>query len=214
MSENMSIDYYNKNAQAFFEGTVDADMSELYRKFLAYVPIGGHILDAGCGSGRDSVAFLKMGYKVTAFDASEEMVRLSSELTRPYAGKPTRLLTFQEFDDIGSYDAIWASASLLHVSYREMDKVIDKLITALKRGGVLYVSFKCGEGSVQRDGRVFAMYTEEALKEHMDKHMGIKMIDLWTTNDVRGNHEGDVWVNGLWIRTGESEIVNHNDTTN
>lgn len=201
MSENMSIDYYNKNAQAFFEGTVDADMSELYRKFLAYVPIGGHILDAGCGSGRDSVVFLKMGYKVTAFDASEEMVRLSSELTRPYAGKPTRLLTFQEFDDIGSYDAIWASASLLHVPRDEMDTVIGKLILALNRGGVLYVSFKYGEGEIERNGRSFTMITEVTLQELMNKHMGISIRDLWMTNDVRANREVEIWVNGLYMRT-------------
>lgn len=201
LDDNVSIEYYNRNAQAFFEGTVDADMSELYRKFFAYVPMGGHILDAGCGSGRDSVAFLKMGYRVTAFDASEEMVKMSSELTKPYGGKPTRLLTFQEFDDIGMYDAIWASASLLHVPMDEMDDVIGHLMQALKAGGVLYASFKYGDGEVERNGRSFTMYTEESLREHMNRQMEIKMMDIWMTHDVRANREEAIWVNGLWVRT-------------
>ena len=42
---------------------------------------GASILDLGCGSGRDSLYFLEKGYIVTSVDASEEMVRLSSELT-------------------------------------------------------------------------------------------------------------------------------------
>ena len=53
-----NIEYYNKNAEAFFEGTVNADMSLWRDKFEKYVTDGGRILDAGCGSGRDSRAWI------------------------------------------------------------------------------------------------------------------------------------------------------------
>lgn len=33
-----------------------------------YVEPGGHILDVGCGSGRDAKYFIDKGYQVTAFD--------------------------------------------------------------------------------------------------------------------------------------------------
>jgi|GEM_PF-1058637 len=33
----MSIEYYNKNAKAFYESTVEADMTEIYADFLANV---------------------------------------------------------------------------------------------------------------------------------------------------------------------------------
>ena len=49
-------------------------------KFESYVIDGGRILDAGCGSGRDSRAFKHHGYSVVAIDASREMCRLASEL--------------------------------------------------------------------------------------------------------------------------------------
>ena len=78
---SMSIEYYNKNAEEFYNATASADMSETCNKFLKYVAPGGKILDAGCGSGRDSLYFIKRGYEVVSFDASEEMVRLSGELT-------------------------------------------------------------------------------------------------------------------------------------
>ena len=48
MDDN-NIEYYNKNAEAFFEGTVNADMSLWRDKFEKYVTTGGRILDAGCG---------------------------------------------------------------------------------------------------------------------------------------------------------------------
>ncbi len=62
--------YYEQNAEQFFADTVDVDMSVLYARFLESIPAGGYILDAGCGSGRDSKAFASSGYRVAAFDAS------------------------------------------------------------------------------------------------------------------------------------------------
>jgi ubiquinone/menaquinone biosynthesis C-methylase UbiE len=48
-------------------------MAPLYTRFLARIPAGGHILDAGCGSGRDALAFRKLGYAVTAFVKGYQM---------------------------------------------------------------------------------------------------------------------------------------------
>ena len=56
-------------------------MTEHYEKFLLLVPIGGLIIDAGCGSGRDSKFFLDNGCRVKAFDVSAAMVDFTSGLT-------------------------------------------------------------------------------------------------------------------------------------
>ena len=53
-----SIDYYNKNSKHFYERTINADMQDVYQKFLKYLPKEGRILDAGCGVGRDAKFFL------------------------------------------------------------------------------------------------------------------------------------------------------------
>jgi SAM-dependent methyltransferase len=73
-----TIAYYNDNAEAFFSDTAGVDMSELHRRFLREIPEGGLILDAGCGSGRDSKAFLDLQFRVRAFDASPELARKAS----------------------------------------------------------------------------------------------------------------------------------------
>lgn len=49
-------------------------MSPLYRRFFDRLPDGAHILDAGCGSGRDATAFATKGFRVTALDASEAVI--------------------------------------------------------------------------------------------------------------------------------------------
>ena len=63
-----TLAYYAQNAEAFFAATVDKPMEEAYRRFLPQVRDGGTILDAGCGSGRDSRRFLEAGFEVTADD--------------------------------------------------------------------------------------------------------------------------------------------------
>ena len=77
----MTINYYQQNADEFFNVTINVDMSNIYQHFIKDLPTKSLILDAGCGSGRDSKAFLDMGYQVEAFDASSEMVKRASKHT-------------------------------------------------------------------------------------------------------------------------------------
>ncbi|MBP5565061.1 MAG: methyltransferase domain-containing protein, partial [Lachnospiraceae bacterium] len=80
METDRNIDYYNQNAQSFYDNTVVADMSFWRDKFVALLQHGGRVLDAGCGSGRDAKAFIQLGFSVVAFDASRELCKLASEL--------------------------------------------------------------------------------------------------------------------------------------
>ena len=107
MNNDKTIDYYNKNAEKFYTNTVGIELKNFYVKFLKYIPDGGKILDLGCGSGRDSLYFLQKGYDVTAVDASEEMVKLSSELTK----NKTLYLKIQDIDFQNQFDGIWKSIS-------------------------------------------------------------------------------------------------------
>lgn len=83
--------YYTDKAKDFFDGTVYLDMEYLYQPLIKLIPEGGKILDAGCGSGRDSLYFKKNGYNVIAFDYSEALVKLASDLI----GSPVLHMSFQ-----------------------------------------------------------------------------------------------------------------------
>lgn len=193
----MTINYYDENAKSFFEGTVNADMSETRNKFLGYVK-GSKILDAGCGSGRDSKVFIDKGYSVTAMDASLEMVRLSSE----YTGLNVKHMMFQEIDFVEEFDGIWASASLLHVGRSEMDEVLERLARALKKDGVLYASFKYGNFEGERNGRFFSYYDEVLIKELVDRRGMFEILELVRTEDVREGRDGEMWINVFLRKNG------------
>jgi 2-polyprenyl-3-methyl-5-hydroxy-6-metoxy-1,4-benzoquinol methylase len=116
----MSTRYYDLNAPSFTENTLHVDMSDLYRRFLSFLTERAYILYCGCGSGRDSLAFLRLGYQVEAIDASPEMVKTAKEIT----GLNVLLRSFDEIEDVKKYDGIWACASLLHVPSKELNAVL------------------------------------------------------------------------------------------
>lgn len=184
--------YYNENAKEFFEGTAYVDMSENAKDFLAYLPAKGKILDAGCGSGRDSLMFMKQGFDVTAMDGSIEMCRLASE----HIGQEVKHMLFQEINFKEEFDGIWASASLLHVPSHELVQVLGKLHDSLKADGVFYASFKYGDFQGERNGRYFHNLTEEKA-EKVFTQAGFKMKKMWITGDVRKGRGDEKWINVL-----------------
>lgn len=193
---HMSIDYYNKEADAFFESTIDVDMKNLYTKFEKYISPHAHILDAGCGSGRDVKYFLDEGYVVSAFDASEELVQKASE----YTGIDVNQMLFQDLDESNEYDAIWSCASLLHVPRNEIHDVFVKFIRALKNNGVWYMSFKSGENERDKDGRFFNDYTTDKLKLLLESYSDdLNIKELWITSDNRPDRN-EQWTNAILIK--------------
>lgn len=186
-----TINYYNTHAEDFFSGTVAADMSHVQDEFLKYIPVGGRILDAGCGSGRDSKAFRQRGYEVEAFDASVELCKLASK----NIGQEVRCLCFENMTYKNEFDGIWASASLLHVEKNEMQKVLVKCYNALKQDGILYASFKYGDTEAFKNERFFNNYTEEGIKE-LFYDLGIfRILECFVTYDVRPERADEKWVN-------------------
>lgn len=186
----MNSDYYQLHAQRFFSETVDVDMSELYRPFVAHLKPGARILDAGCGSGRDAKAFSEMGYAVEAFDASVELV----ELARQHTGLPVKQMRFEDVTEVERYDGIWCCASLLHVPLAELPGVMTQLSEALKPGGVWYLSFKYGCGEREKDGRRFTDMDESGFAEVLSGLSGVEVMECWQTHDQRPERD-DSWIN-------------------
>lgn len=189
----MTIDYYDKHGHQFTAQTKYLDMSSFYQPFLALIPHNGHILDVGCGSGRDTKAFLEKGYRVTAFDASETLVALAAEYTQ----QPILKLRFQELSFSNEFDGIWASASLLHVPKQELDAIFERLINALKPKGVWYLSFKKGSGElVSDDGRLFNYMDRDEFVSLISRHPMLSIEKYWENADTRPE-KSELWINAV-----------------
>ena len=201
--KDATIAYYEDQAETFFAETVAVDMAPLYARFLAHVPPGGHILDAGCGSGRDALAFRRLGYSVTAFEASPALAQLASS----HCGLPVEVRRFQEIDWEDRFDGIWACASLLHVPMAELPDVLRCLGRALKPDGVLYASFKYGAGEREHGERRFTDLDEDGLAALVEAVPALAVVDVWVTGDRRPGREAERWLNAVVARGSASRTA-------
>lgn len=175
---------------------MDIEFGELQERFARMLPEGGRILDLGCGSGRDSLAFMSSGFVVDAVDGSEAMVKAASELT----GLSVAHALFDEHEPTGEYDGIWACSSLLHVPMSDLAPIISKYAGHLKPGGVFYMSFKLGGFEGMRNGRWFTDLDEKSFSELISGIDGLRIDSLDVTPDVRPGRADEKWLNAWCIR--------------
>lgn len=186
-----SIDYYNRYASTYFESTVNLDMSEARRRFEKVLPEGGSVLDLGCGSGRDTLAFFEDEYEVTPLDGSREMCALAEIHT----DLEVLNMTFEELDFDEVFDGVWACASLVHVPTEEMPDILKKIAFSLKPGGHFYLSVKEGDFEGNRNGRYFVDYSKRKLMEMIEDTGVFSIRDVWKSEDVNDPGSDTKWLN-------------------
>lgn len=203
---NRTIDYYNNNAEEYFNSVISADMTENYTRFLQYVPKGASIMDLGCGSGRDLKYFKDNGYKAEGLDASEELCVLARE----YSGCPVLCTDFLSWKPDRKYDAFWANASLLHLTEKEITTFFEQKTGYLAEGGIFYMSMKTGipQGDDAK-GRYFTPFTEKLLEQILNASR-LELIDKWSDDDALGRSDTK-WMS-LIIRVAQSASLDRSGT--
>ena len=159
--------------------------------FFQHVDKGAAILDLGCGSGRDSKFFIDNGFTVEAIDGSYELCKSASR----YIGQPVRHIMFQDLDYVDKFDGIWACASLLHIPIESLPEILDKISLALKHNGILYASFKYGDFSGERNGRIFTDLDEAKLEDILKLTNGLHILQTTLSYDVRPDRNNEKWLN-------------------
>lgn len=137
--EQITLGHYDANAEAFWIGTKDHDVSQNYEKLLSQFPAGQllDILDFGCGPGRDLRYFQSLGHRPVGLDGSRAFCDMASANT----GCPVLQQSFLSLDlPREAFDGIFANASLFHVPSRELPRVLRELHGALRAGGILFMS--------------------------------------------------------------------------
>lgn len=193
-STQATIDCYNENADEYRDRFLTMKTADFCQKFLSYLPKNAHILDAGCGPGRDTKYFLDHGYKVTAFDGAEELVKRAET----YTNHPILHLSFHDITFQEEFDGVWAMASLLHLSEADCQDVLaHNLLPALKPSGVLFCCFLEGDGERISKGRYFKDYTEDALRNLFAQFPDLSILHIWKEEDHAPDRKGRNWVYGI-----------------
>lgn len=134
-----TIEYYDREARNFWQGTQDHDVSQNYKAFLEAIKsdLPNTILDLGCGPGRDLLYFKSKGHNATGLDGAREfvtMARLISNCQVLHQDFLTMKLPQSHFD------GVFANASLFHVPSQELPQVLTKIFSTLKPNGIFFCS--------------------------------------------------------------------------
>lgn len=179
----------------YCKSTINVSMQNIYDKFESYLQPGARILDLGCGSGRDSKYYLSKGYDVVSVDGAIEICHLAEQ----YIGKSVHNIKFENLDYSNEFDAIWASASLLHVNPKQMPIVLDSIKRALKNDGILYASWKYGRNEKIVDGKYY-LYLDESAIADLFNSASIEIEYIWVTEDKLFREEK--WLNIIGKKRG------------
>lgn len=196
---NGTIKYYDEHASYYFEKTSHVDLVVLYKEFLKYVPVGGRIMDLGCGSGRDVKWFRDHGYEAYGLDASERLVTIA----RDKLEIPVEVGHIEEWIADEAFDGIWCCASLMHLDDISFDMFLSNLRCNLRQGGALFISVKEGiDSGVSEDGRYFRDFNDETLNAFISHYKGLRIEKVWYTTD-KLYRDSFRWMNAIIIRTNE-----------
>ena len=124
----------NKNGLKFWESTV---ISELF-------PMHAHILDIGCGMGREAFSLYDMGFKITATDISKpilmEAKRLALESKREIDFFLTNGLDLPFENEYFDIIIIWSQTFGLLYRNKNQAHMLQECYRVLKNGGIISFS--------------------------------------------------------------------------
>ncbi len=190
---NATIEHYNKTAIEFVNSTKDMNASKYYDFFLPHLMPHSHILDLGCGSGRDSKVFLDMRYRVTSIDGASELVKIATELT----GQDVICARFDELDYNEEFDGIWAFASIFHAERHELKDIFNKIRLALKPAGFLYCSFPAETFTSVNKNLCFTEFSLEDLSKFLEPIPELSIINSFIQCNTRFDGVVFRWLNVL-----------------
>lgn len=162
-----------KNAILNYDGWLE--------KYIPEFPVGGKIIDLGCGSGSDTDVLLRNGFSVCSADFSEEALNILCTLVpnaNPLKLDMTDKFPFQD----NEFDVVVADLSLHYFEWELTKQIVSEIIRVLKKNGLLVArvnsdkdyAFGANNGEVIEpglrliDGRTKRFFSEKNLDDLFD----------------------------------------------
>jgi SAM-dependent methyltransferase len=196
--------FYEHVSEDFIKAYEQADMSQM-RGFLRYFKGQGSLLDIGCGTGRDAAYYCRLGYDVTAIDASQAMVEKARQLHPELAGRcfTQGLPLDSDFYAHQHFDHICCAAVLMHIPDQDLNLCLEQIVNLLKLEGRMMISVSRHRQDLdceQRDadGRLFHERDPSEYQGRLQQH-GCTLLMSSTQSDALGRKHLE-WVSMVFAR--------------
>jgi tellurite methyltransferase len=198
----------NPDLQEWFGGIDIYIFDQLLKgRFVA----GMRVLDAGCGSGRNLVYFLRSGYEVFGVDESAEAISQVRKLAATLAPHlPAENFWVGPVEglsaDFGDFDVVLSSA-VLHFARDEAQwqAMVDEMWQVLKPGGIFFARLASTIGMESEvkliEGRRYSLpdgsdrfLVDEAMLHRVTEALGGEFIEPIKTTVVENMRAMTTWV--------------------
>ncbi|WP_255170537.1 class I SAM-dependent methyltransferase [Natrononativus amylolyticus] len=172
--------------------------TEVLAQFLESLSAPAHVLDAGCGQGTPVLSRLTESTTATGLDFSREQLRLATD------GAPDAALVQGDMATLpfrtGTFDAVVAYWSLIHVPLEDHQGVVDEFARVLRPGGRVLVCEGtdewCGENPDWLDTGVRMEWNVAGAAATLEqlRTAGFVLEDSWGVPEVLcedGSDDGD-----------------------
>ncbi len=193
---DLTLQYYDRRAEAFWEGTRDHDVSQNISAMLRHIRDNPPftLLDLGCGPGRDLKVFAEAGHIAIGLEGAPRF----AEMARAYSGCEVWRQDFLKLDlPERFFDGVFANATLFHIPSDELPRVLRQLRATLKPGGVLFSSIPRGlDEEGWNDGRYGVFHRPETWRRY-GHEAGFVEIERYYRPTGRPREE-QPWLASVW----------------
>ncbi|MHA1958622.1 MAG: class I SAM-dependent methyltransferase [Candidatus Thorarchaeota archaeon] len=177
--EDIVRDGYDRIAEQYDEYRSHFNNEAELDEFMSLVKAGGHVLDAGCGTGKNVArALVDNGFQVTGIDFSQKMLDLAKHRV-PEATFEVGDMTSLKFED-DSFDGIVSAYAVFHVPRTKHFSLFLDFHRLLKKEGALL--FGVGSKASGSDG-VWEWDEFQSVPMYWSYHDPEKSVELLKSAD-------------------------------
>jgi len=149
-----TLNYYENNSRSLAKQYESAKVDNIHSLLLKTFPANSHLLEIGCGSGRDANFLHNNGYDIIAIDGSKEMIAEAKRCHPELTGKlKTVIIPDQLHFELSSFDGVYSIATLMHLDKDEINQTLEKIAMILKTNGKFLFSVSLQRGDVDDQGK-------------------------------------------------------------
>jgi SAM-dependent methyltransferase len=194
-----TLDHYNGRAAEFWSGTRDHDVKQNIHALLRHIrgTAPFHILDFGCGPGRDLAALRALGHVPIGLEGSHSFAAMA----RDHSGCEVWEQNFLALAlPAARFDGIFANASLFHVPRQELPRVLGELRAALRPEGVLFTSNPRGNNDEGwKQGRYGSYHDLESWRAFLNAAQFVELEHYYRPSGLP--REQQPWLASVWRPT-------------